>query len=72
MKGCKSTRRVVFEGIAGHRNVNIMLYEPKKNARSVWQLVFGNILHKNVLLTINMGLLKGHCSYNKKINLSIY
>ena len=36
-----------FEGIAKHHNVNIMLYEPKKDngkdAGSIWQLVYGKI-----------------------------
>ena len=50
-----------FGGIARHHNVNIMLYEPKKNARSIWRLIYGKIHHKNDLPTINMGLLGGHC-----------
>ena len=36
-----------FEGIAKHHNVNIMLYEPKKDngkdSGSIWQLVYGKI-----------------------------
>ena len=57
-----------FEGIARHYNVNIMVYGPKKNARSVWQLVYGKIQHKSDLPTINMGLLGGYCFYIKKMD----
>ena len=61
-----------FEGIARHHNVNIMLYEPKKDkgkdAGSVWQLVYGKTQHKNGLPTINMGLLGGHCFYIKEMD----
>ena len=56
------------EGIARHLIVNIMLYEPKKNSRSIWQLVYGNIQHKNDLSTINMELLGGHCFYIKEMD----
>ena len=53
------TKLVDFEGIARHHNVNIMLYELKKDrgkdAGSVWRLVYGKIQHKNDLPTINMG-----------------
>ena len=45
-----------------------MLYEPKKNARSIWQLVYGKIQRKNDLPTINMGLLGGHCFYIKEMD----
>ena len=45
----RPTILVDFEVIARHHNVNIMLYKPKKNARSVWQLVYGKIQHKNDL-----------------------
>ena len=65
----RPTKHVDFEGIARHHNVNIMLYEPKKDrgkdAGSVWQLVYGKTRHKNDLPTINMGLLGGHCFYIK-------
>ena len=65
----RPTKLVDFEGIARHHNVNIMLYEPKKDrgkdAGSVWQLVYGKTRHKNDLPTINMGLLGGHCFYIK-------
>ena len=64
----RPTKLVDFEGIARHHNVNIMLCEPKKNARSVCQLVYGKIQHKSDLPTINMGLLKGHCFYIKKMD----
>ena len=61
---------VDFEGIARHLNVNIMLYEPKKNSekdtKSIWRLDYGNIQYKSELPTINMGLMGGHCFYIKK------
>ena len=50
------------------RPTNIMLYEPKKNARPVWQLVYGKIQHKSDLPIISMRLLKDHCFYIKKID----
>ena len=53
----RPTKLVDFEGIARHHNVNIMLYKPKKNARSIWWLVYGKIQYKSDLPTINMGLL---------------
>ena len=65
----RPTSLVDFEGIAKHRNVNIMLYEPKKNARSIWRLIYGKIQHKNNLPTTNIGLLGGHCFYIKKMDL---
>ena len=68
----RHSKLVDFEGIAKHYNVNIMLYEPKndrgKGAGSVWQLVYGKFQHKNVLPTINMRLLGGHCFYIKKLD----
>ena len=68
----RPTRLVDFEGIAKPHNVNIMLYEPKKDrvkdAGSIWWLVCGKALHKSSLLTINMGLLGGHCFYIKKMD----
>ena len=60
----RPTRLADFEGTAKHHNVNIMLYEPKKDrgkdAGSVWPLVYGKIQHKSSLPTINVGLLWGH------------
>ena len=53
----RPTKLVDFESIARHHNVNIMLYKPKKNARSIWLLVYGKIQYKSDLPTINMGLL---------------
>ena len=68
----RPTKLVDFEGIAKHHNVNIMLYEPKKDkgkdAGSVWQLVYGKFQYKNDLHTINIGLLGGHCFYIKKMD----
>ena len=61
----RPTRLVDYEGIAKHHNVNIMLHKPKRNARSVWRLVYGKIQHNSDLTTINMGLLEGHCFYIK-------
>ena len=49
-----------------------MLHEPKKDmgkdARSIWQLVYGKAQHKNNLTTINMGLLRGFYFYIKKMD----
>ena len=57
----RPTKLVDFESIAKHHNVNIMLYETKKDkgkdAGPVWWLVYGKIQHKNDLPAINMGLL---------------
>ena len=62
-----------FEDIAKHPNVNIMLYEPKKDrgkdAGSIWWLVYGKIQYKNDLPTVNIGLLRGHCFYIKKMDI---
>ena len=68
----RPTKLVDFEGIAKYHNVNIILYEPRKDrgkdAGSIWQLVYGKIQHKNNLPTINMGLLGAHCVYIKKMD----
>ena len=68
----RPTKPVDFEGIAKHHNVNIMLYEPRKDrgkdVGSIWWLVYGKIQHKNDLPTINIGLLGGHCFYSKKMD----
>ena len=64
----RPTRLVDFEGIAKYHNVNIMLYEPKKNSRSIWQLAYGKIQYKNDFPTMNMVLLGGHCVYIKKMD----
>ena len=57
----RPTKLVDFEGIARHYNVNIMLYEPKKDrgkdAGSIWQLVYRKTQYKNNLPTVYMGLL---------------
>ena len=70
------TKLVDFEGISKHHNVNMMLYEPKKDkgkdAGSIWWLVYGKIEHKNDLPTINMGLLGGHCFFKKKTTIFWY
>ena len=66
------TKLVDFQGIAKHHNVNIMLYEPKKDrgihAGSICRLVYGKIQDKNDLSTINMGLLGGHCFSIRKMD----
>ena len=66
-----STKLLDFEDITRHYNVNIMLYEPKKDKRkvagSIWRLVYGKIQDKNDLPPINMGLLGRHCFYIKKM-----
>ena len=67
-RDARPTKLVDFKGIARHHNVNIMLYEPKKNARSIWRLFYGKIQHKNDLPTIKMGLLGDHCFYIKKMD----
>ena len=64
----RPTKLVDFEGIARHHNVSIVLYEPNKNSRSIWWLVYSKAQHKNNLPTINMGLLGDHCFYIKKID----
>ena len=50
-----------LEAIAKHHNMNIMSYEPKKDKRkdagSIWWLVYGKMQDKNDLPTINMGML---------------
>ena len=67
-RNVRSTSLVNFEGIAKHHNVNIMVYEPKKNARSAWQLVYGKIQHKSDLPIINMGFLRDHWFYMKEMD----
>ena len=51
LKKKKPTKLVDFEDIVKHHNVNIILYEPKKDmdkdAGSIWLLVYGKIQHKN-------------------------
>ena len=69
----RSTKLVYFEGIARHRNVDIMLFEPKKDrgkgTGSIWWLVYGKAQqHESNFPTINMGLLGGQCFYIKKMD----
>ena len=70
-KDVRPTKLVDFECIAKYHNVN-MLYEPKKDrgkdARSIWQLVYGKVQYKNDLPTINMELLGSHCFYIKEMD----
>ena len=65
----RPTKLVDFEGNAKHCNANITLYEPKKDAGSVWQLVYGKTQYKSDLPTINMGLLGGHWFYIKEMDI---
>ena len=71
-KDVRPAKLVEFEGIAGHHNVNIMLYEPKKDrgkdAGSIWWLVYGKIQYKSDLPTVNIRLLGGNCFYIKKMD----
>ena len=71
-KDVRATKLVDFEGIAKHFNVNIMLYESKKesgeHAGKIWRLVHGKNQYRDTLPTINMALLKGHCFYINKID----
>ena len=50
-KDVRPTKLVDFEGITRHHNVNIKLYEPKKDrgkdAGSIWRLVYGKIQYKS-------------------------
>ena len=63
-KDVRATKLVDFEGIAKHLNVNIMLYESKKesgeDAGKIWRVVYGKTQYKDTLPTINMGSFKGH------------
>ena len=74
-KGARPTKLVDFKGIARHHNVNIILYEPKKDRRkdagSIWRLVYGKIQYKSYLHIKNMGLLGGHCFYIKKMDVLV-
>ena len=71
-KDVKPTKPVCFEGIAKHRSVNIMLFEPKEDrgedAGFIRRLVYGKIQYKSDLPTVNMGLFGGHCFYIKKMD----
>ena len=64
------TKLVDLEGIAKRDNVNIMLYEPKKDrgkdVESIWRLVYDKIQCRNHLPTVNTILLEGHCFYINK------
>ena len=56
----RPTKLVNIESNAKHHNINIMLFEPKKDsgkeAESIRQLVYGKIKYKNNLTILNMGL----------------
>ena len=68
----RPTKLVDFEDIARHHNVNIMLYDPKKDkgkdAGSIWRLVYGKIQLRNNLPTVNMELVGGYCFYIKSMD----
>ena len=65
----RATKLVDFEGIARNYNINIRLYEPKNNSKTVWRLVYGKNQHKEGLPDVNIGLYQGHCFYIKNLNL---
>lgn len=65
----RATKLVDFEGIAKHHEINIMLYEPKKNKKEIWQLVYGKVQYKKALPTVNIGLFDGHCFYIKDMDI---
>ena len=72
-KDTKPTKLANFEGIAKHHNINIMLYEPRKDkgkdAGYIWrQLVYSKIQHKNDLPTRNMRLLGRLCFCIKRMD----
>ena len=68
----RPTKLVYFEGITKPHNVNIMLYESKKDSRKdvepTWWLVFGKIQYKSDLSTVNTRILGGHCFRIKKMD----
>ena len=61
----RPTKLVNIESNAKRHNINIMLFEPKKDsgkeAESIWQLVFGKIKYKSNLTILNMELLGNRC-----------
>ena len=71
-KDVRPTKLADFEGISKYHNVNIMLYEPKKDSRkdagSIWRLVYDKVQYKNNLPSVSMGLLGGHCFYTKEMD----
>ena len=72
-KDTKPTKLANFEGIAKHHNINIMLYEPRKDKGKDagyiwWQLVYSKIQHKNDLPTRNMRLLGRLCFCIKRMD----
>ena len=65
----RPTKLANFEGITKDHNVNIMLFESKKDRM---QDLYGGqsmarLSRKHGLPTTNMGLLGGHCFYIKKM-----
>ena len=71
-KDVRPTKLADFEGISKYHNVNIMLYEPKKDSRkdagSIWRLVYDKVQYKNNLPSVSMGLLGDHCFYTKEMD----
>ena len=52
----KPTRLVDFENIAKQFKVNIRLFEPEEESKTVWKLVFGKNQFKKNLPCVNIGL----------------
>ena len=53
----KPTRLVVFENIAKQFKINIRLFEPEAESKTVWKLVFGKNQFKKNLPCVDIGLL---------------
>ena len=68
-KEVRGTKLIDFENIAKRHNLNIRLYEPKDNQKTVWRLVYGKNQFKQDLPNIDIGLYEGHCFYIKDIQL---
>ena len=66
----RATKLVDMEGIAQKFNVNIRIFEPKTNSeKAPWRLVYGHTQYrKGRKGDINLGMLKGHCFFIKKMD----
>ena len=66
----RATKLVDMEGIAQKFNVNIRIFEPRTNSeKAPWRLMYGhNQYRKGRKGDINLGMLKGHCFFIKKMN----
>ena len=67
IKEVRGTKLIDFENIAKIHNLNIRLYEPKENQKTVWRLVYGKNQFKQDLPSIDIGLYEGHCFYIRDI-----